>query len=86
VPLRRSVFPADDPHAATPFEVSTFRQNGAMKTMATNTGSTSDELHSGNHSKLSAEEIAKALARHNKNHTAAHEANVAAKAKKAAKH
>ena len=42
-------------------------------------------MHSENHSKLSAEQIAKALARHNKNHSAAKAENIAAKAKKPAK-
>jgi hypothetical protein len=36
--------------------------------MATNPEPVSDVLHSENHSKLSTEEIAKALARHNKHH------------------
>jgi hypothetical protein len=54
--------------------------------MATNTNPVGDVLHSDNHSQLSAEEIAKAVARHNKHHSAAKEANVAAKAKKAGKH
>ena len=36
--------------------------------MATNPEPVSDVLHSENHTKLSAEEIAKALARHNKHH------------------
>jgi hypothetical protein len=53
--------------------------------MATNTSPLTEVLHSENHSKLSSEEIAKALARHNKNHSAAKEQNVALKAKKAAK-
>jgi hypothetical protein len=53
--------------------------------MATNSGPVSDVLQSGKHSQLSAEEIAKAVARHNKNHSAAKAENVAAKAKKAAK-
>ena len=53
--------------------------------MAENTSPSSDVLHSENHSKLSQEEIAKALARHNKNHSAAKAENVALKAKKAAK-
>ena len=44
-----------------------------------------DVLHSDNHSKLSAEEIAKAVARHNKNHSAAKAENQALKAKKATK-
>ena len=50
--------------------------------MAANTGPLTDVLHSENHSKLSAEEIAKAVARHNKNHSAAKEENLAAKANK----
>jgi hypothetical protein len=53
--------------------------------MVTNTSSLTEVLHSENHSKLSAEEIAKALARHNKNHPAGKAENVAAKAKKATK-
>ena len=42
-------------------------------------------LHSENHSKLSNEDIAKAVARHNKNHSAAKTENQVAKANKAAK-
>jgi hypothetical protein len=53
--------------------------------MATNTSPLTDVLHSENHSKLSAEQIAKALARHNKNHSAAKAENIDAKAKKPAK-
>jgi hypothetical protein len=53
--------------------------------MATNTSQTTEILHSENHSKLSAEEIAKAVARHNKNHSAAKAENASAKAKKATK-
>jgi hypothetical protein len=53
--------------------------------MATNTSPLTEVLHSENHSKLSSEEIAKAVARHNKNHSAAKEENVALKAKKTAK-
>ena len=53
--------------------------------MATNTNLLNDVLHSENHSKLSAEQIAKAVARHNKDHSAAKAANVAAKATKSAK-
>jgi hypothetical protein len=53
--------------------------------MATNSGPLSDVLHSEKHSKLSDEEIAKAVARHNKNHSAAKEENAAAKANKAKK-
>ena len=50
--------------------------------MATNPN---EVLHSDNQSKLSAEEIAKAVARHNKNHSAAKAENDALKANKAAK-
>ena len=50
--------------------------------MATDSGPVSDVLHSDKHSKLTAEEIAKAVARHNKHHSAEKEANLAAKAKK----
>jgi hypothetical protein len=50
--------------------------------MATDSGPVSDVLHSDKHSKLTAEEIAKAVARHNKHHSAAKEENLAAKAKK----
>ena len=53
--------------------------------MATNPSPVNDVLHSENHSKLSAEEIAKAVARHNKNHSAAKAENAALKAKKANK-
>ena len=53
--------------------------------MAINTSPTTEVLHSENHSKLSAEQIAKAVARHNKNHSAAKAENVAAKANKAKK-
>jgi hypothetical protein len=53
--------------------------------MATNTNPLNDVLHSDNHSKLSAEEIAKAVARHNKNHSSDKAQNVALKAKKATK-
>jgi hypothetical protein len=42
-------------------------------------------LHSENHVKLSDEEVAKAVARHNKNHSAAKEKNAALKVKKAIK-
>lgn len=41
--------------------------------MATNTSPQNDVLQSKNHSTLSAEEIAKAVARHTKNHSAAKE-------------
>lgn len=53
--------------------------------MATNTSPVTDVLHSENHSKLSAEQIAKAVARHNKNHSAAKAENDAAKAGKGKK-
>lgn len=53
--------------------------------MATNSSPLTDVLHSENHSKLSAEEVAKALARHNKNHSSAKAENAAAKANKATK-
>ena len=43
--------------------------------MATNTSPQNDVLQSKNHSTLSAEEIAKAVARHSKNHSAAKEEN-----------
>lgn len=39
--------------------------------METKTNSPNEVLHSDNHSKLSAEEIAKALARHNRDHSGA---------------
>ena len=51
--------------------------------MATNIDSASDVLHSTNHSTLSAEEIAKAVARHNHKHPAASQAgNASAKPRK----
>jgi hypothetical protein len=50
--------------------------------MATNTTPVNDVLQSKNHSTLTAEEIAKAVARHSKNHSAAKEENIAAKANK----
>jgi hypothetical protein len=53
--------------------------------MNTNTSPSTEVLHSENHSKLSAEQIAKAVARHNKNHSAAKAENIAAKAKKKVK-
>jgi hypothetical protein len=53
--------------------------------MATSTGPVSEVLHSDNHSKLSSEEIAKALARHNKNHSPAKADNQALKEKKGKK-
>jgi len=53
--------------------------------MATNSEPQTEVLHSENHSKLSSEEIAKALARHNKNHSADKAANATLKADKAKK-
>jgi hypothetical protein len=53
--------------------------------MATNTSPLTDVLHSENHSKLSSEQIAKAVARHNKNHSATKADQAAAKAIKGAK-
>jgi hypothetical protein len=52
--------------------------------MATKPSPITEVLHSENHNKLSSEEIAKAVARHNKNHSAAKEENAALKAKKEA--
>lgn len=53
--------------------------------MATTTSPLTEVLRSENHSKLSSEEIAKALAHHNKRHSAAKTENASLKAKKAAK-
>jgi hypothetical protein len=53
--------------------------------MATNTSPVTEVLHSENHSKLSAEEIAKAVAHHNKHHSTTKAENVAPKGKKAKK-
>ena len=53
--------------------------------MATNSSPLTDVLHSENHSKLSSEEVAKALARHNKKHSAAKAGDAAAKTNKATK-
>jgi hypothetical protein len=50
--------------------------------MATNTNSVTDVLHSDNHSKLSAEQIAKAVARHNRDHSATTTDKPSAKPKK----
>jgi len=52
--------------------------------MATSSSPVTDVLHSENHSKLSAEEIAKAVERHNKKHPAAKAEN-STKANKAGK-
>ncbi len=53
--------------------------------MTTNPAPQTEVLHSENHSKLSAEEVAKAVARHNKHHSAAKAENAAAKMNKAPK-
>lgn len=53
--------------------------------MATNSGPLTEVLHSEEHSKLSAEEIAKAVAHHNKKHPAAKTENAAPKANKVTK-
>ena len=53
--------------------------------MATNSSPLTEVLHSENHSKLSSEQIAKALARHNKKHSATKAGNTAPRANKAAK-
>ena len=58
---------------------------GVKLAMATNSGPLTEVLHSEKHSKLSAEEVAKAVARHNKKHSAAKDENSAAKANKATK-
>ena len=58
---------------------------GSYLAMATNTSPLNDVLHSENHSKLSAEQIAKAVARHNKNHSASNAEKAAAKATKGMK-
>ncbi len=50
--------------------------------MTKNPGVPTEVLHSEAHSKLSAEEIAKAVARHKKNHPAEKAENATAKAKK----
>ena len=53
--------------------------------MVTNTSSLTEVLHSENHSKLSAEEIAKAVARHNRDHSGVPPQVASAKAKKVTK-
>jgi hypothetical protein len=53
--------------------------------MATTSGPITDVLHSDKHSKLSAEEIAKAVARHNKHHPATKTEKAVGKANKATK-
>jgi len=61
------------------------QSKGVYQAMATNSGPLTEVLHSEKHSKLSAEEVAKAVARHNKNHSTAKAENAAAKANKATK-
>ena len=58
---------------------------GSYSAMATNTSPLNDVLHSENHSKLSDEEIAKAVARHNKHHPDAKAEKAAPKTNKAGK-
>ena len=53
--------------------------------MATHSDQLTEVLHSEKHNKLSAEEIAKAVARHNKNHPPAKAENAAATASKVTK-
>jgi hypothetical protein len=53
--------------------------------MPTESNPPTEVLHSENHSKLTAEEVAKAVARHNKNHSAAKAENEVLKANKKAK-
>jgi hypothetical protein len=53
--------------------------------MATDTNPLNDVLHSENHSTLSSEQIAKAVARHNKNHSADKATNAALKETKGKK-
>jgi hypothetical protein len=53
--------------------------------MATNPDPLGEVLHSDKHSTLSSEEVAKAVARHNKNHSSDKEQNAALKAKNAGK-
>ena len=74
-------------HIGAPFPLA-YRGGDTQKkdrTMPEPTNSQSEVLHSESHSKLSAEEIAKAVARHNKNHSAAKAENAIAKEKKANK-
>jgi hypothetical protein len=62
------------------------QQGRELKQMGTKSVPISDDvLHSEHHSKLTDEEIAKAVARHNKKHSPAKEENAAAKANKAIK-
>jgi hypothetical protein len=50
--------------------------------MAADSNPQTDVLQSDHHSKLTSEEVAKAVARHNKNHSAAKAENAELKAKK----
>ena len=50
--------------------------------MAADSNPQTDVLQSDHHSKLTSEEVAKAVARHNKNHSAAKAENAGLKAKK----
>ncbi len=53
--------------------------------MDSNTPETTEVLHSDNHSKLSAEQIAKAVARHNRDHSGAPRQTISEKPKKGKK-
>jgi hypothetical protein len=57
-------------------------QGGLMAVSGTTTPSTSDVLHFEGHSRLSAEEIAKAVARHQREHPNIRMMNAAAKSQK----
>jgi len=50
-----------------------------METSRSNTSTANDVLHSENHSKLSAEDIAKAVAHHKRHHGENHPQTIAAK-------
>ena len=58
---------------------------GASQAMSTNSGPVTEVLHSDKHSTLTAEEIAKAVARHNKHHPTTKVENAAPKVNKAGK-
>ena len=53
--------------------------------MGTNPSPLTEVLHNDKHTKLTSEEIAKAVARHNKNHSGVKPENVGPKVKKAPK-
>jgi hypothetical protein len=74
------VFPSLQQTLSPPGPIS----KGEIKVMADPSPNT-EVLHNENHSKLSAEQIAKAVARNKKNHSAAKEENLALKANKAGK-